>query len=257
MSAAKARPRFSIPLAFEPNLGQAEPRAEFAGRAGGLDILLTNAGIEFAASGLRTKSGAPRNVSLNFFSARNRTGTEHSKLAWQGQERTSGQTNYFLGNDPARWRTHVPQFGKAVARSVVPGVDLVAYGNDARLEYDLRIAPGTQPTNLRLAISGERNLRVDAAGDLVMAFGAQELRMKKPVMYQTIGAEDAAGSPKSAKKYVEGGYVLEADGSVGFSVGAYDPGAVLVIDPSLTVGTDLLSGTDQAQFSPAQGSVRR
>jgi hypothetical protein len=121
MSAAKARPRFSIPLAFEPNLGQAEPRAEFAGRAGGLDILLTNAGIEFAASGLRTKSGAPRNVSLTFFSARNRTGTEHSKLAWQGQERTSGQTNYFLGNDPARWRTHVPQFGKAVARSVVPG----------------------------------------------------------------------------------------------------------------------------------------
>ncbi len=236
MSAAKARPRFSIPLAFEPNAGQAEPRAEFAGRAGGLNILLTNAGIEFAASGVRRKSGAPRNVSLNFFSARNRTGTEHSKLAWQGQERTSGQTNYFLGNDPARWRTHVPQFGKAVARSVVPGVDLVAYGNDARLEYDLRIAPGTRPTDLRLAISGEKNLRVDAAGDLVMAFGTRELRMKKPVMYQTIGAEDAAGSPKSAKKYVEGGYVLEADGSVGFSVGAYDPGAVLVIDPSLSVG---------------------
>ena len=128
----------------------------------------------------------------------------------------------------AVWESRGPERGA--------GLDLVAYGNDARLEYDLRIAPGTRPTDLRLAISGERNLRVDAAGDLVMAFGARELRMKKPVMYQTIGAEDAAGSPKSAKKYVEGGYVLEADGSVGFSVGAYDPGAVLVIDPSLSVG---------------------
>ncbi len=35
---------------------------------------------------------------------------------------------------------------------------------------------------------------------------------------------------------VDGGYVLEVDGSVGFRVGDYDPRATLVIDPSLSVG---------------------
>jgi hypothetical protein len=99
-----ARPKFSVPPAFEPNLGQTEPRAEFTGRSGGLDVLLTNAGIEFAAGGLRTKSHASRYVSLNFFSSRNRTNAKHSKLAWHGQERAAGEANYFLGTDPGRWR---------------------------------------------------------------------------------------------------------------------------------------------------------
>jgi hypothetical protein len=232
-----ARPKFSIPLAFEPNLGQADPRAEFAGRVGGFNILLTRAGIELTAAGGGERLHGPRNVSLNFFSARNGTSAKHSKLAWLGQERAAGQTNYFLGNDPARWRTHVPQFGKAVARGVVPGVDLVAYGNDERLEYDLRIAPGARSADLRLAISGVKNLRVDAEGDLVMAFGPRELRMKKPVMYQETAAAATAGNPTGAKTLVNGSYVLEADGSVGFSVGAFDPSATLVIDPSFAVAS--------------------
>ena len=231
-----ARPKFSVPPVFEPNLGQTEPRAKFTGRSGGLDVLLTNAGIEFAAGGLRTKSHASRYVSLNFFSSRNRTNAKHSKLAWHGQERAAGEANYFLGTDPGRWRTHVPQFGSAVARGVVPGVDLVAYGNDARLEYDLRLAPGTRPADLRIAISGERNLRVNAAGDLVMAFGSRELRMKKPVMYQETAGPRAMERSSSAKTFVDGSYILEADGSVGFSVGAYDRTTTLVIDPSLSVG---------------------
>ena len=239
-----ARPKFSVPLAFEPNFGQAEPRAEFTGRSGGLSVLLTNAGIEFAAGGLRTKSHASRNVSLNFFSFRNRTNAKHSKLAWHGEQRAAGETNYFLGNDPGRWRTHVPQFMSAVARGVVPGVDLVAYGNDARLEYDLRLAPGSRPADLRIAISGERNLRVDAAGDLVMAFGSRELRMKKPVMYQETAGPRAMEKSSSAKTFVDGSYILEADGSVGFSVGAYDRTTMLVIDPSLSVGyATFLGGT--------------
>ena len=131
-----------------------------------------------------------------------------------------------------------------MARGVVPGVDLVAYGNDARLEYDLRLAPGTRPADLRIAISGERNLRVDAAGDLVMAFGSRELRMKKPVMYQETAGPRAMEKSTSAKKFVDGNYILEADGSVGFSVGAYDRTTTLVIDPSLSVGyATFLGGT--------------
>jgi hypothetical protein len=107
-------------------------------------------------------------------------------VQWRGSERLAGETNYFLGNDPAQWRTHVAQFGKTVARSVVPGVDVVAYGSEEQLEYDLRAAPGTSAADLRLAITGAEKVDVDAAGDLVMLGAGRELHMRKPVMYEEI-----------------------------------------------------------------------
>jgi hypothetical protein len=50
-----------------------------------------------------------------------------------------------------------------------------------------------------------------------------------------------AGLPNSSRR-IEGGYVLEADGSVGFWIGKHDPGAALVIDPSLTLTYETFLG---------------
>ena len=45
-------------------------------------------------------------------------------------------------------------------------------------------------------------------------------------------------------KRVEGGYILEADGTIGFRVGPHDRGATLVIDPSISiVYSSFLGGT--------------
>src|ERR1700733_15798348 len=57
-------------------------------------------------------------------------------LQWRGQEKLAGETNYFIGNDRAKWRTHVPHFSRAIARRALPGVDVVVYGNEDALEYD-------------------------------------------------------------------------------------------------------------------------
>ena len=40
-------------------------------------------------------------------------------------EKTGGESNYLLGNDPSMWKTHVPQFGRLHYENVYPGVDLV------------------------------------------------------------------------------------------------------------------------------------
>jgi len=52
-----------------------------------------------------------------------------------------GESNYFLGSDPAKWRTHVKHFAAAEVKNVLPGVDIVAYGNAEGVEYDLRVPP--------------------------------------------------------------------------------------------------------------------
>ncbi len=85
-------------------------------------------------------------------------------FAWQGTSVAGGETNYFLGNDPARWRTHVKHFAAAEARNVLLGVDIVAYGNGEGVEYDLRIAPGVDTRDLRLVIAGAEDIRLDRSG---------------------------------------------------------------------------------------------
>jgi hypothetical protein len=247
-------------VSFEPNVGQADARTEFVGRGVGTTALLTRAGIEFAGPRRGQGTEKSRNIAVRFFSAR-RGRAASPPLAWRGVARLAGETNYFLGNDPARWRTHVPHFGEAEARNVIDGVDAVAYGRGKELEYDLRVAPGTNPADLRLEIRGAEKMRVDARGDLVMVAGARELRMRKPVIYEEIAerptpslADNIAGREMSeakrrpanelipsargegARKIVEGEYAIHADGTVGFRVGRYDAKNVLVIDPSLSVG---------------------
>ena len=188
-------------------------------------------------------------------------------LQWNGEGRLVAETNYFLGNDPAKWRTHVAHFSRAVAKGVLPGVDVVAYGNERALEYDLRVAPGVDARSLRLRISGADEMKLDANGDLLIAAAGREIRMKKPNMYEETASgrfsDGDSPNPKAEQRPVAGGYGIEADGSVSFRMAAQEitarsdtagllgrgtknlaaPGT-LVIDPSLSVSySTFLGGT--------------
>src|SRR5262249_4940841 len=92
-----------------------------------------------------------------------------------------GKSNYFIGNDPNKWRKDIPSYGKVKYERVYPGVDLVYYGNQSQLEYDFVLAPGASPRRIRMAISGEENaspagtssgtpirLKIDSNGDLIV-----------------------------------------------------------------------------------------
>ena len=77
-----------------------------------------------------------------------------------------GRSNYFIGNDPTKWRTNVPQFSKVKYAGVYPGIDLVFYGNQRNLEYDFVVAPGADPTRIALDVEGAVPT-LDTTGDLV------------------------------------------------------------------------------------------
>jgi hypothetical protein len=188
-------------------------------------------------------------------------------LQWHGDGRLAAETNYFLGNDPAKWRTHVQHFSRVIARAVLPGVDVIAYGNERALEYDLRVAPGVDARSLRVQISGADGMKLDVNGDLVILASGREIRMKKPAMYEEMTGEELSNSDsanlKLQRRPVAGGYAIEADGTVGFRIDAADVAArldqaklsrrgmkniaglgALVIDPSLSVSySTFLGGT--------------
>ena len=116
-----------------------------------------------------------------------------------GLDELPGKSNYFIGNDPAKWRTNVPTYAKVRYENVYPGIDLVYYGNQRQLEYDFVVAPGADPRAIRLAFQsrdreGAGALRIDGQGDLVLEAEGSELRLHRPVIYQEIsGARQRIG----------------------------------------------------------------
>lgn len=166
-------------------------------------------------------------------------GDKRASLQFQGAnqgakieatQKLSSTTDLFLGNNPAKWRSEVPNYGRLQVSDLYRGIDLVYYGNQGELEYDLTVKPHADPRNIRLRLDGTR-ARVDRDGNLVAG-----LIQKHPVAYQI--APDGARVPVASR------YHKNADGSYGFVLGNYDHDGDLVIDPVLTFSL-YLSGSNQ------------
>src|SRR6266568_2552631 len=205
-----------IPLSFEANQGQTDPRVKFLSRGSGYTLFLTSDEAVLAlrsqkpdaalseAKGARSQKDKSRQSSV--VSSQLQKPTDHGqrttdslrmKLVGANQaanvtalEELPGKSNYFVGNDPKKWRTDVPTYGKVKYEGVYPGVDLVYYGNQRQLEYDFVVAPGADPKAITLAVeaglprhdlAGQAGLsrhnrrggvkpplRIDASGDLVV-----------------------------------------------------------------------------------------
>ncbi len=171
----------------------------------------------------------------------------NASAAVTGAGELPGKSNYFLGNDPHKWRTNVPTYARVKYKDVYQGVDLVYYGSQSgRLEYDFVVAPGANPTAIALAVGAEpprahrdAPLQIAADGDLVIPTESGEVRFQKPLIYQ----ESSGG-----RREIPGGYVLKGAREVAFKVGAYDPTRPLVIDPVLAYST-YLGGSDRDSVS--------
>ncbi len=225
------RSQLSLPFAFEPNVGQADSRVAFIGRGRGLTVFLKSREIVVQVAGT---SRAAHAISMRIAGARG--------FAWQGREKLRGETNYIIGNDPRRWHTHIRHFAEVGATKAAPGVGIVLYGNDEGVEYDLRVAPGADLSALRFKISGADSAVLAPNGDILLKAAGGELRMRKPVVYQEV--TQSSGASFAGKWRVDGAYILEADGSLGFRIGPHDPHAALIIDPSLSVAyATFLGGT--------------
>jgi hypothetical protein len=84
-----------------------------------------------------------------------------------GVNELPGKSNYLTGNDPKKWRTNVPTYGRVRYENIYPGVDLVYYGKKGgQLEYDFVVAPGADSDAIALAIDagGQVSSKQKAAG---------------------------------------------------------------------------------------------
>lgn len=223
----------SLPMYFEPNQGQTDPRVKFLARGAGYGLFLTAdeavlelraASSELSAVSSQRASSAVIRMTLDGADASARV---------SGASPLPGKSNYFIGNDPSKWRHDLPQFARVEYQAVYPGVDLVYYGDQGQLEYDFRVAPTADPNQIALSFQGA-STQIEA-GDLVLTTASGDVRFHAPRVYQQDG---------NLQKTIAGSFRQIADNKIGFSVGAYDHNRELVIDPILTYSTYLGGGTE-------------
>ena len=225
-----------LPLIFEPNQGQghldpADARAKFVARGSRYSIFL---GSEGAILSLASQGQPKRKPGKRDDPSQVRVTSIEMKLAganpnpnMRALEPLPGRTNYFIGNDPAKWRTGVPQFARVSYEDVYPGINLVFYGNQGHLEYDFKVAPGSDPTAAEVEFEGARKLAL-RDGNLVIGNEDGDIQLEAPRVYQEIGGR---------QQTVEGKFVLRGANRAGFAIGSYDRSRELIIDPIVNFST--------------------
>jgi hypothetical protein len=309
-----------LPLSFEANQGQTDPRVRFLSRGPGYGLFLTGdeAVLVLRKPAAISTQPSANSRQLSVVSRPLHPTTDHQPPATdafrppianrqstidnpeprtpallrlrlmganpaaeaQGLEELPGKSNYFLGNDPKRWRTNVPNYAKVAYKNVYRGVDLVYYGRQSersgnptpvagqQLEYDFVVAPHTDPQTIAFEIETDqssivsRQLSVAQNGDLVIQTDGGEIRLHKPLVYQADNPE----SKIQNWRFLDGRYILRPvrlgrsnpkskianpKYEVSFAVAAYDKSKPLIIDPVLTYSTFLGGGDNETGYGVA------
>lgn len=158
----------------------------------------------------------------------------NNKPETEGQDELPGKVNYFAGSDPANWRRNIPTYRKAYFKDVYPGIDVVYYGQQQELEYDLIVAPRANPKLIRFSIEGADKIRLDKSGRLQLTLKHGEVSLNKPVIYQV--------AANGARREIKGGYSVNGN-EVRFKLESFDSNKPLVIDPILSYSTLLGSSS--------------
>lgn len=208
-----------FPLAFERNEGQANPAAKYVARGSGYSLLLLPGETVLNVG----RKDSLEQIRLKF------AGADGAAQAI-GQDQLPTIVNYIIGNDRSRWHTHISTFGKVSHRRIYPGIDLLFYGNQGRLEHDFVVAPGADPRRISMEVTGAQQVSINGHGDLVLRTLSGELQFQKPIAYQVIAGH---------RREVESRFQLRNGNRVGFELGNYDRGSELIIDPVLNWNTYL------------------
>ena len=224
----------SLPLWFETAQNGAAA-TQFVARGRDSEITISADGVQFELRQSNQQVGSAR---MGF------AGANRSAEISGGAE-LAAKINYFTGNDPARWQPGRDAFGQVRVTGIYPGINVVFYGNQQRLEYDFDLQPGARPETVAIRFTGVDEVAVNPQGELVVKLDGREIIQHQPVAYQAFG---------KVRHAIQVGYkVLDAH-TVAFSVGDYDPRLPLVIDPVIAYSTFFGGNNNDTAWAVALGT---
>jgi hypothetical protein len=207
----------SLPLWFEAGQGGAVP-SEYTAHGRDSQITISRDGAQFV---LGRPGQTAETARMQFVGA-------SAGAAIAGGAEMPARINYLSGNDPSKWQSGLAAFGQVRVSGLYPGINLVYYGNQQRLEYDFDLASGARPESIAIRFAGAQKVLVNGQGELMVQLAGRNIIQHQPVAYQIIG---------DTRQSVKVGYkMLDAD-TVAFAVSHYDARLPLVIDPVISYST--------------------
>ncbi|GAB4534845.1 MAG: hypothetical protein Kow0063_18380 [Anaerolineae bacterium] len=237
-----------LPLSFIPNAGQTDPAVHFQAHGLGGTLFFTPDQVVLSlppqervfAAGPVSLPSHTSTVYHPWSVVRLRFEDASPAPQITGAGRLPGIANYFIGDDPAGWRTELPTYARIVYRDLYPGIDLHYAGTSQAgngllsLKGTYTLAPGADPARIRWRYEGATSVNLDGAtSNLVIELPTtppSRLVEHAPHAWQDIGGRRVP---------VDVHYAIDAYGSIGFVPGNYDPAYPLAIDPMLTYSTYL------------------
>ena len=236
-----------LPFVFVPNAGQVNPKVCFYTSVAGLGIFLTKEEIMLSFI-QRASDEALQNISPTDLTSTKFQGmaialrplSANRNVKIESMNQGSGKVNYLNGNDPVKWYTNLPVYGKIAYKELWEGIDLTLYEENGQLKYEFIVHPGARHEDIRLSYEGMNDAYIDDNGNLVVDTSLGKIIDKRPVSYQMIhGRRVTVDSGFILGKLPDGKYVH------GFKIGSeYDSNYPLVIDPGIYYST-FLGGSDR------------
>lgn len=237
---AKADPRVEnylrLPMAFERQGGGSAERFVASGPGYSVGVQGGKVAIGVIANPAVLRPDAVRDpqattarwrtLSLEFLGAKAPQAMPRGELP--------GKINRMHGKDSRKWELGLSTFERVAYPGLYPGIDVVYYGTQRQVEFDLVVKPGADPKSIRMKVGGASGLSLDDSGALSLATPEGGVKIALPKIYQEV-----AGKQKS----IAGHFRLRGRDEVAFAVDSYDRTLPLVIDPTIIYSAMLGGGT--------------
>lgn len=161
-----------------------------------------------------------------------------------GAKPQSNYYNFFLGNDPSRWKSEIHPNLAVDYANVYPGVDAHVYSQNGRMKYEFIVAPNADIDQIRLRYEGTNGLKT-SGGKLLIATSVGTVEEMQPFAYQFINGE---------KREVRCSYRIEKNVVSYFFPKGYDATQTLVIDPTVVFASYTGSTADNWGFTATYDS---
>ncbi len=150
----------------------------------------------------------------------------NKNCSFSEEDEYADYSNYFIGNDPSKWKSFVKSYQSIIYNQLYPGIDLKVYSNNHYFKYDFIVSPRSDVDQIQIAYHGAEGLSL-SKGNLIIKTSITDIVELQPYAYQVIDNKEVK---------IDCNFEI-SNNRVKYKLGAYDKSLPLIIDPTLVFAT--------------------
>jgi len=234
------------PVEFLENQGQWDGNYKFKAITGRGDIYLQSDGFTYLVGASNNYTlmddyhhGFTKTPPVLKFHSYKLTFVGANAAQIEGKKPEEFYCNFFLGNDPKRWKSFIHPFLAIDYNKLYNGIDMHMSSDQGNIKYEFVLAPGADASNIKMNYKGQDDLEV-SNNNLIITTSVGNVTELMPYAYQYIN---------DTKVEVPCHYKIK-NNTVTFTFPkGYDDTKQLVIDPTVVFATFSGSTADNWGFT--------